>query len=843
MTVPPAIDLEALLAQDAWIRRLARRLVADRSAAEDLAQEAWVTALAARDEGARARALRPWMGGIVRNLWRDLARGGARRERRERAAARPESTVPADELVAEIQIRKHVAECLLELEEPLRRALYLRFFRDRSLKAIARNEGVSLSTVHERIQRGLAHLRGRLDREHGGRREAWALGLLSIARSSGPLAKIIGGIAMGTGIKVAAAVVLLGGALGWLVREQDSDEREDSVSVAAEPTSTTKGEPQVRTDLQDPAQVPSREALAVGRSAGPSAGNRAGIGATIRGRVLDPDLEPLAGISIGLVDFLVGSLEVQAQESATDGGFEFPVPSSAADPQPVPLDPARATLVREVRDGEWFIVLTKAAPYAGRVVDEEGAPVAGAGVAIEPRPAYFRELGIPRPLDTHQDGWRTRTDVAGRFDLPAAPAGASMELLAWATGFAQTRIPVPAGSEQDVWLVLRRPADGVPLTGSVIGPAGEPVAGARVWTGVEKVETGADGSFALLWLPSRIYTATRPDGVIVKHVETHISAAKEGYGPVHEELARFDVREPITLQLRDALAITGRVVSAGGEPLEGVVVWPADPTPSGTALEGSSAPGDPFNVENALREGGASGFVTSAGGHFALDQLLPRVYRLLVWDPRRATYSGPWPVEAGATDVVLVLDRESGTERVAGRLITAEGLPLAGAVVRPSRSIPEDYSFEPPLPASLQVDSSTDEEGRFEFPALARGGTRLMFFHPDVFMFQAFLDEFGDHQQLEIVAPRLCELQIDSSSDPGLARKARVFDDQDRELFALQFRGGEGIMVPRIGIVEGKSDVVRVSETARTLVLYKEDREVLRVPIRLDPHQRTTIRP
>jgi hypothetical protein len=41
----------------------------------------------------------------------------------------------------------------------------------------------------------------------------------------------------------------------------------------------------------------------------------------------------------------------------------------------------------------------------------------------------------------------------------------------------------------------------------------------------------------------------------------------------------------------------------------------------------------------------------------------------------------------------------------------------------------------------------------------------------------------------------------------------------------------------------GKSDVVRVSDTARTLVLTKGGDEVLRLPLRLDPDQRTVCRP
>ena len=44
-----------------------------------------------------------------------------------------------------------------------------------------------------------------------------------------------------------------------------------------------------------------------------------------------------------------------------------------------------------------------------------------------------------------------------------------------------------------------------------------------------------------------------------------------------------------------------------------------------------------------------------------------------------------------------------------------------------------------------------------------------------------------------------------------------------------------------VGLEGGKSTVVRVPETARTLVLYKGDAEVLRRSLQLDPGQRTNL--
>jgi len=66
MAVGPRSELERLLDDDRWIRRLAGRLVADPAAADDLAQEAWLAALGA---GGAAGVERRWFGRVLRNSW------------------------------------------------------------------------------------------------------------------------------------------------------------------------------------------------------------------------------------------------------------------------------------------------------------------------------------------------------------------------------------------------------------------------------------------------------------------------------------------------------------------------------------------------------------------------------------------------------------------------------------------------------------------------------------------------------------------------------------------------------------------------------------------------------
>ena len=83
----------------------------------------------------------------VRNLSLQRKRSEGRRVRRERTAARTEALPSASELVEEMTVRREVADALLHLEEPYRSTLFLRFFRDFSLKRIAKESGVPISTV------------------------------------------------------------------------------------------------------------------------------------------------------------------------------------------------------------------------------------------------------------------------------------------------------------------------------------------------------------------------------------------------------------------------------------------------------------------------------------------------------------------------------------------------------------------------------------------------------------------------------------------------------------------------------------------------------------------------
>ncbi|MFT4538442.1 MAG: hypothetical protein ACI835_000876 [Planctomycetota bacterium] len=87
-------DIAGWLAEARWLHSLALRLVRDRGAVDDLVQETCLAALQKPE-----RASRAWLVGVMRNLVRLRARGGARR--RARAEAREAApAVPTPEALA-----------------------------------------------------------------------------------------------------------------------------------------------------------------------------------------------------------------------------------------------------------------------------------------------------------------------------------------------------------------------------------------------------------------------------------------------------------------------------------------------------------------------------------------------------------------------------------------------------------------------------------------------------------------------------------------------------------------------------------------------------------------------
>ncbi|MEM8885555.1 MAG: RNA polymerase sigma factor, partial [Planctomycetota bacterium] len=187
---------ESLLAHASWVRGLARSLLHDDQAADDVVQEAWLAALRRPPR----RLTRGWLGRVVRNAAATHWRRESRLRGRERGAAKPESIRSTGELAAEADWQRHVVAAVLALDDPYREVVLLRYFEDLTPQEIAVRLGEPAGTIRSRLKRGLDQIRARFDRENGGDRRAWMLALVPLAARGAPAAR-------------AASTLLVAGAL------------------------------------------------------------------------------------------------------------------------------------------------------------------------------------------------------------------------------------------------------------------------------------------------------------------------------------------------------------------------------------------------------------------------------------------------------------------------------------------------------------------------------------------------------------------------------------------------------------------------------------------------------
>jgi RNA polymerase sigma-70 factor (ECF subfamily) len=225
-----AAELHLLADHAAFLRGVARRLVHDGHAADDLVQETFVRALQHR--GRPVGSLRGWLATIVRNVFRDERDAARARERRERdcaaaAAAREEpvgagGTGGTDDPFGIEQLEA----ALRALPAPYRHVLHARYYAQQSPPAIAAALGVPLATVKTRLQRALELLRQDMVTRCGGeRRLRGVLAPLIGAATTAPVAPWVGAGSLVMANKAmlgAAAVLTLAGAW-WMVPRGEPD--------------------------------------------------------------------------------------------------------------------------------------------------------------------------------------------------------------------------------------------------------------------------------------------------------------------------------------------------------------------------------------------------------------------------------------------------------------------------------------------------------------------------------------------------------------------------------------------------------------------------------------------
>ena len=150
----------------------ARWLTRDPVVAQDVAQEAMLRALRYA-HSFRGGPPKPWLLGIVRNVWTDMrSRGGFNDRPLDEIEDRPDEEPDPEENVLAGDRRRHVAAALAALPADAREILVLREIEDLPYKEIAHVLALPIGTVMSRLARAreklAAELKARLGRrEHG----------------------------------------------------------------------------------------------------------------------------------------------------------------------------------------------------------------------------------------------------------------------------------------------------------------------------------------------------------------------------------------------------------------------------------------------------------------------------------------------------------------------------------------------------------------------------------------------------------------------------------------------------------------------------------------------------
>jgi RNA polymerase sigma-70 factor (ECF subfamily) len=326
------VDPDELLTHAAGVRSLAHALVADVSSADDVVQETWRVAL---ERGVpRNVQLGAWLAGIVRRIAHGFGRGEARRRARERAGARDEALSSTAELCDRAALHRELVEAVLELGEPTRSAILLRYFEGLPPRDIAVRQNLSLDAVKSRLARGLAQLRKRMALDDERNAGAW----LALLGMRAPRAiELARPTVLGVAVKASSSLVasLAAGAVVvalcafWFVAR-----RNDALSPAlakglvastTAPPATTE-DAQVR--LAAVATAPHDDPIAA-----ESAATTSDVEHRLRGRVVDEAGRPIVGAHVqvqfdphrgrGLARTKLsdGLREVDAADSDTNGDF------------------------------------------------------------------------------------------------------------------------------------------------------------------------------------------------------------------------------------------------------------------------------------------------------------------------------------------------------------------------------------------------------------------------------------------------------------------------------------------------------------------------------------------
>lgn len=360
-----------------------------------------------------------------------------------------------------------------------------------------------------------------------------------------------------------------------------------------------------------------------------------------------------------------------------------------------------ATPVKDLR-----FVLGEGGFMKGKVVDEAGAPIAGANINITTD--YINSKKIVTDKTIYNTAEETRTATDGSFAVNGLANGV-FRVAAAIAGRGSVAIDGVARNSENIKITI---PEGIVVNGIITNAAtGEPVPGARVtllnsgvrgyYTGGEEgnygqVNSGGDGKFTLPGVQAGKYniTATAP-GFIVQR-ESNI------------ELAAGVNRREISLAMAPGGTARGRVLDrATSAPIAGAIITISA---SSRGFENEKLRSDYMNVGMQLHRA-----VTGLDGQFELTGIPPGKTRFTATEETHIDSAAePTEMIAGVTVDGIVIYMDAGGA-IEGFAILEDGEPLAGGMATATL---EDEEVSQMIRYQRNRETEIEPDGHFKISGL-----------------------------------------------------------------------------------------------------------------------------
>lgn len=711
MLPDPSRDLRDIEKHTAFLRRIALRL-AGRDHADDLVQETLLVGMTRPPR--EAKSISGWLVGVMRRLFLENRRSDSRRRERERSSVSADSGIDPARVVDHRALLSALTRSMCALAKDQYEVLMLRYFDGLSPTEIAAKLDLPLSNVKRRLDRAMSRMRDELGREEPRWRSMivpflgiskWAAADLAAATGTAKIGTL-GAMAVAKKSMAAALVFLIVGlGIVWFVESKEtSDPSIGGAGIVADGAAATS---LPRRSADPSANEAESRVTEPEASLDPLAAADRDL--DIFGVVVDEGDRPIAGARVRALRLLrqrVGLANMDGYyeakttgEATTDAAGRFILRHRRG--ELVDLDVsangfARRTYRRRTAGERCRIVLPKACPFAIRVVDEEGTPLAGA--TLEVRGMTDDATNRRAPTGDRRRGVTGSDGLFAIDDL--FPSSITVEAEHPRYG-ARNWFDFSIGTPGEVFTIAL--SIGTVLKGRVVdGETGVGLAGAKVgegWTLSRAVMTDENGFFELFgW---------------VGEATMEIAARADGYGA--EEILVGTAPGELIFRMTRGNDLSGRIIDRRGRSIEASLV---------TA----------WAIYNAGRSVDSKSTKTDALGRFRLRGLRPEVSHKLVLQADgfgRSMFLVDRP-QAGTSELELGDIALDDALTIEGRVIDGDGAPLEDVGIElfgtnadigrlTGSGSPGERAFD----YGCEENRRTDDLGRFRFPDLAAGRYRL----------------------------------------------------------------------------------------------------------------------